>query len=185
MKKMAFYEVVSKDCDKAIRIRVSFRASLRALRRVSCVGDLSQCEVFNNFETAVARLEADALREIISLKKESEFELFEQKLHSVGICEDNAFLFVRGHSIFDATIKAYAAVSEKFQKEEIVHVELAFKHSGIQALDDQVRGVKKSWVAVGETLKHNFYACRPEVPFLNEARFRLASDYKQASSMGV
>jgi hypothetical protein len=164
VKKMAFYEVSSKDCEDAIRVRKSLRKLFRSLRHVNCSIDLSQCDVFNNFNVVVRALEAEVDTEFDRLEISKSFDEFEDEIHRAGINAENAFLFYRGHSIFDSVIKAYAVLSDTYR---------------VQAINDQVSGVNKAWVVLGETLKQNFYVSRPSVPFLNEACSRLMADYRQ------
>ena len=179
MKKLAFYEVVSKDCKDATRARVSLRLLVRSLKRVNCAAGLAKCTFFSGFVSAVQSLESEVNDALKMLNLTASYEEFEVKVESSGVCSENAFLFYRGHSIFDAVIKAYAVLSDSHREVEVDRVQAAFKNSGAQAIADQVSGVNKSWVEFGNTLKHNFYACRPPVPFLSEASARLTIDYKQ------
>jgi hypothetical protein len=179
LKRMAFYEVSSKDCEDAIRIRRSLRAYFRSLRNVNCNDDLSRCEVLKRFVTSVDTLHVEICTVFKELKLEDAYEKFEVEVHEAGINPENAFLFYRGHSIFDSVIKAFARLSDSYRLLEVAKVEAAFKNSGAQAVNDQVVGVNKAWVALGETLKQNFYVARPSVPFLNDACARLKADYNQ------
>jgi len=181
VKRMAFYEVASKDCEDAIRVRRSVRILFRSLKRVNCTANLSQCENFKKFIASVNVLEVEVLAVFEQLKIEDAYSRFEDKIHRAGIHAENAFLFYRGHSIFDSVIKAYAILSDAYRMEEVAKVEAAFKNSGEQAINDQVAGVNKAWGTLGETLKQNFYIMRPSVPFLSEACSRLMTDYKQNS----
>lgn len=179
IKRMAFYEVVSKDCEDAIRVRKSLRRSFRSLERVNCKADLSRCEFFVRFVDSVSVLHAEICAVFEKQSIENSYLAFEDQIHKAGIAAENAFLFYRGHSIFDSVIKAYASLSDSYRVEEVAKVEAAFINSGEQALNDQVSGVNKAWVVLGETLKQNFYVARPSVPFLNEACARLKADYNQ------
>ena len=179
LKRMAFYEVSSKDCEDAIRIRRSLRAYFRSLRQVNCNDDLSQCEVLKRFASSVGALHVEICTVFQQLKIESAYEKFEVEVHKAGINSETAFLFYKGHSIFDSVIKAFARLSDSYRLAEVAKVEAAFKNSGAQAINDQVVGVNKAWVALGETLKQNFYVARPSVPFLNDACARLKADYNQ------
>lgn len=179
MKRMAFYEVVTKDNESAISYRQSLRKNFRSLERANFSQGLMQCHFYSLFCRAVEEMAAAIIVDCEALGVEEEYAQFEERLHEAGVCEENSYLFLKGHFIFDSAIKIYAELSGYYREKEIERVRHAYRKSSAQAIEDQVRSVEKGWVGVGETLKHNFYNSRPNVPFLDAVCHRLALEYKQ------
>ena len=181
MKRMAFYEVVTQDSESAISIRRSLRSSFRSLERADFSQGLAQCQIFNAFRQSIEDIEAGILIDFGNLGLEVQYIEFERRVREAGICEDNSYLFLKGHFVFDSVIKIYAALSNSYRMAEVERIRHVYRSSNAQAIDDQVRCVEKGWASVGETLKHNFYNSRPHIPFFNMVCERLAFDYNQNS----
>ena len=179
MKRMAFYEVVTKDSERAISYRQSLRRSFRSLERADFSQGLVQCKFYSSFCRTIEELAAAIIVDCETLGFEEEYAQFEEKVRTAGICENNSYLFLKGHFIFNSAIKIYTELSASYRDKEIERVRHAYRKSSAQAIEDQVRCVEKGWVGVGETLKHNFYNSRPNVPFLEDVCQRLALEYKQ------
>ncbi|WP_339406406.1 hypothetical protein [Pseudomonas helleri] len=180
MTRMAFYEVATQDSESAISMRRSLRSSFRSLERADFSQGLVQCQVFTEFRQSVSDIEAIISVDLENLGLEAQYIEFERKVREAGICEENSYLFLKGHFVFDSAIKIYATLSNSYRMAEIERIRHVYRNSNAQAIDDQVRCIEKAWGSVGETLKHNFYSSRPHIPFFNEVCERLAFDYNQS-----
>lgn len=179
MKRMAFYEVVTKDSESAISYRQNLRRSFRSLERANLSQGLVRCNFYGLFSRAIEEMSAAIIVDCEALGVEADYAKFEIDLHEAGVSEKNSYLFLKGHFIFDSATKIYTELSKYYRNKEIERVRNVYRNSSAQAIEDQVRSVEKGWMSVGETLKHNFYNSRPNVPFLDAVCQRLAIEYKQ------
>ncbi|UVL17673.1 hypothetical protein LOY44_16870 [Pseudomonas sp. B21-044] len=129
-----------------------------------------ECSVFKSYGQEVAGISSASLAAINAVGVEG-YNAYKDKLSNCGISEANIYLFVRGHSIFDAVSIVYDAVSYECKQNEISRV------SAQANTENRIKNVERIWQKFSVYLKNKFHMGRVPVPFLQHSLVRLKQDY--------
>jgi len=107
---------------------------------------------------------------------ELEFSDFLEVAREKSVCPESAYLFVRGHDVYDMFVRVVDAASHDKRRIEIDRVKGVHTGSG-KAIKHAVNAVHNEWGSFGFALRYAFYASSPKVPFFEDTLARLRSDY--------
>lgn len=135
------------------------------------VEDLASCAVYAKFIANIAVLTRKVL-DCVELVGAEGYDTFIRDLERDGVTADNFFLFMRGHSLFDAVIGAFEVINKKCKEEEIAKIKAKYRD-----FQSRIEHVERNWQKFGCYLKTKFSPVHVQVPFLDVTLQVLKDDY--------
>lgn len=154
------------------RFKKDFLASIAHVGAMDLETDIDQSEVFADFKVTLADINRELLLNIYDRGVEGHYSTFIGSVSGELVNESNAYLFVRGHDLFNAFVRVFETVNRRIKGDEISLV--AQLHNGAR---DMMNAVRNEWAEYGGALKYGFYAATPPVPFFERTIHRVVTDY--------
>lgn len=149
-----------------------FLASIARVGAMDLETTIEDSQVFSEFKVTLADINTGLLLNIYERGVEQLYSIFVDAVSGELVDESNAYLFVRGHDLFNSFVRVFEAVNKKRRAAEISRV--AQLHSGAK---DMMNAVRNEWAEFGGALKYGFYAAVPSVPFFERTIDRIMADY--------
>jgi hypothetical protein len=149
-----------------------FLASIARVGAMDLSTAIDESEVFSEFKTTLVEINAGLLLSIRDRGAEQIYSDFVGAVSGALVDENNAYLFVRGHDLFNSFVRVFETVNKQKKAAEIALV--AQLHNGAR---DVMSAVRNEWIDFGGALKYGFYLATPSVPFFERTIDRITSDY--------
>jgi hypothetical protein len=169
---LAFYDVVLYCRKVKNEFKDKFNKLLESLVRLDCQVKLVSCNEFSKITSAFEKLKRRIDSLIISSGKKVDYDNFRNAVISSGYSNDNAYLFVKGHCVYDGLVGSLEKTSLGIKDVEIARVkDLYVDH------EQRVKAIENQWPNFSHSLKTAYYAALPTIPFFDKCRSRLSADY--------
>ncbi|MDB1113970.1 DUF4435 domain-containing protein [Pseudomonas extremaustralis] len=149
-----------------------FLASIAQVGSMDLDTAIDDSDIFYEFKVALSEINTGLLLVIYDRGFEQLYSKFLGAILGELVDESNAYLFVRGHDLFNSFVRVFEAGSKKKKNAEISLV--AQLHGGAK---DMIKAVRNEWVEFEGALKYGFYAATPAVPFFDRTIDRIKADY--------
>ncbi|MGG7675151.1 DUF4435 domain-containing protein [Pseudomonas sp. WC2] len=169
---LAFYDVVLYCRKVRNEFKIKFNKLLESLVKLDCQRALTSCPEFSKITMSLAKLNKRLESLFVSSGKKSEYDKFRAAVFVDGYSNKNAYLFVKGHCVYEGLVGSLEKTSLEIRDAEIVRITAL--HSDYE---QRVQALKNQWPNFGHTLKTSYYAALPAVPFFDACRSRLVADY--------
>lgn len=169
---LAFYDVVLYSRRARNEFKARFNKLLELLVRLDCRLVLASCVEYSKLSSSLVKLRKRIESLIVSSGKKKEYDEFKGNVIGSGFANDNAYLFVKGHYVYDGLVGSLEKISDDIRDAEIARIKLLYADH-----EHRVRAIENQWPNFGHSLKSAYYAALPIVPFFDTCRSRLASDY--------
>lgn len=169
---LAFYDVVLYCGKVRHEFKARFKRLLESIVKLDCRQVMMSCSKFSRLESSFQKLKKRIESLIVSSGKKKEYDEFRGSVSRSGVVSENAYLFVKGHYIYDGLVGSLEKLSDSLREAEIARVELLYADH-----EFRVRAINKQWPNFGHSLKSAYYASLPAVPFFDTSLSRLAADY--------
>ena len=153
--------------------KANFLSAISKIGAMDSDIEVEKSEIFSEFKKTLEDVNCELLQNIYDHGLEQLYSEFSTAASSNLIDESNAYLFVRGHDLFNSVTRVFETANKKRKNDEIARV--AQKHKGAQ---DVINAVKNNWKDFGGALKTGFYAATPNVPFFERTITRITEDYR-------
>lgn len=153
----------------------SFIESIGKLGSMDMNSSIEESEVFNAFKIAVSSINYELLQLVYDRGLEPLLDKYLAVAAGEAINDNNAYLFVRGHDLFDSVVRVFEAVNKRKQHDEISRVGALYGGA-----KDAMNSVRNEWSTFASALKYGFYAATPRVQFFENTISRIEQDYTQA-----
>lgn len=169
---LAFYDVKLYSRTVRNESKIKFNKLLESLVKLDCQRALKSCPEFSRITISLAKLNKRLESLFISSGKKSEYDKFRTAVIGVGYSSKNAYLFVKGHCVYEGLVGSLEKTSLQIRGAEIARVIALYPD-----YEQRVQAINNQWPDFGHTLKATYYAALPTVPFFDACRSRLAADY--------
>ncbi len=169
---LAFYDVVLYCRKVRNEFKVKFNKLLVSLIKLDCQRALKSCPEFLKVTIAFAKLNKRLESLFISSGKKPEYDKFRVAVIGAGYSSKDAYLFVRGHCIYEGLVGALEKTSLGIRDAEIARITALYPD-----YEPRVQAIMNQWPDFGHALKSSYYAALPVVPFFESCRSRLVADY--------
>ncbi|WP_353740868.1 DUF4435 domain-containing protein [Pseudomonas fluorescens] len=153
-------------------LRNGLHSAIQRLKLIDFEVPLAESAVYQEYLGTLNSLNESIKTNFINAGFEGKFEAYESKLLSIGLNRSNAFLFIRGHDVFDMIISVADRMSKHLKRQEEVRIKGIYQNPG-----DVVKALKNEWAEFASTLKQCFYYTSLEVEFLADTVTELSEQY--------
>ncbi|TWD49468.1 DUF4435 domain-containing protein [Pseudomonas sp. SJZ131] len=154
------------------KFKRDFLAAIANVGAMDLETDIDDSVVFLGFKAALAEINRELVLNIYNCGAEQQYSNFMVSVSDELVNEANAYLFVRGHDLFNSFVRVFETVNKKLKRDEVSLV--AQLHNGAR---DMMNAVRNEWAEFGGALKYGFYAATPPVPFFERTVNRIKTDY--------
>lgn len=169
---LAFYDVVLYSRKVRNEFKVKFNRLLQSITKLDCERALKSCPDFSKITASLMKLKKRLENLFVSSGKKVEYDQFRMSVIGAGYSSDNAYLFVKGHCVYEGLVGSLEKTSLKIRDAEIARVTALYSDP-----EQKVQAIKRQWPDFGHTLKTSYYAAIPSVPFFDACRSRIVADY--------
>lgn len=169
---VAFYDVMLRSPKDGKGYKDKLLSLFDSLTKFDHRNDFKTCNLIGGFASGLESLRSDIESFIGSSGKASEFDAYKRFLAGEGYNSENSYLFVKGHSLYDAVIGSMTLVTDSHKEAEIHSLKAKFAD-----YEDRIRCLEAQWPSVDHSLKASYLAALPEVSFFCQCRGRIAADY--------
>lgn len=151
--------------------RNKLQEQMTSLKMIEIDEPLSTSEKYLKFRSNISDL-IKQLRLQISKTEEDRYINFEKAVIDAGLNATNAYLFIRGHDMFEMVVSIFERISKDLRRREIDRIKETHKNPG-----DAIKAVHNEWVEYGESLKTGFYTANLRIDFLSDTLDIIKRDY--------
>ncbi|MEN5111324.1 DUF4435 domain-containing protein [Pseudomonas sp. TWI672] len=169
---VAFYEVVLRTPGDRKRYKDRLLSLFDSLANFDCRKNVGDCKVFKRFSLGIEALRIDIESFVAVSGKTADFDAYKKEVLSVGYGPETCYLFVKGHSLYDAIIGSVTAITDGLREAEIKSLKANFVDH-----DERIRCLENQWPNFDHSLKSAYLAVLPDVAFFRQCRGRIAADY--------
>ncbi|MBV4459448.1 DUF4435 domain-containing protein [Pseudomonas sp. COR58] len=169
---LAFYDVVLHSRKARNVFKDKFNRILQSQLKLDCQRALSSCPEFSRISSSFLKLKRSLENLIVSTGKKVEYDRFRADAIGTGYSSSNAYLFVRGHCVYEGLVSSLLKTSLGIRDAEIVRVTALYSDHV-----HRVQAIKSQWPDFDHALKTSYYAALPVIPFFDLCRSRLLADY--------
>ncbi|WP_341521869.1 DUF4435 domain-containing protein [Pseudomonas sp. G.S.17] len=155
-----------------LKLREDLYEALNRLKNIDVTLSIANSTDYSAFKEAVLEISAAAHRAIIPMNKES-YLLFDQALTAAGFSKTNAYLFLRGHDIFETTVCIFNRLSKTMKAQEIAKVKELYANP-----KSSINAIHNEWDDYGSSLRVGFCASNFEIPFFSQTCKALTQNYR-------
>lgn len=168
-----FFEVVIKSSTSPNPYRPKLSKILKSVGRVDCTQSLASCAHFLNVTKSLNKLGRSIYNSVVAAGKSPDYSAYRISVVSAGVTGDNAYLFVRGHCLYEGVINSLLKVTDGVRDREIARVKATYAD-----YEGRVKAIIKQWPDCEHSLKAAYHAIPPSTPFFDATLSRLAADYR-------
>lgn len=169
---LAFYDVIIYKLGSKNVFKSDFRKVVGMIRRLDCRADFKVGNLFKDIQGEVNRQMVGLEKSIALSGNGPRFQAFKAEAKAKGYSDKRAYLFVKGHFIYDGLVEAFTIVAEDIRDAEIERVKKLYKKP-----DELERCIVNQWPRFDHALTSSYLAALPDVPFFSETRVRLTANY--------
>jgi len=157
--------------DVGIPFRKELQCEMASLKTIEIDQPLSTSEIYQQFQTKISDLITNLQTEIEKSEKQRYTE-FEKVVMGAGLNRSNAYLFIRGHDMFEMVVSIFERISKDLRGREVTRIKKAYAKPG-----DAINAVHKEWSEFGHSLKISFYTANLKIDFFCETLDSIQRDY--------
>lgn len=167
-----FYEAVLKSPRVVNAFRPKLSRALKSVKRVDCTKSLASCPEFKKVFDSLVKLNKNIRNFIVASGKSADYALYEKRVFSEGFNKDNAYLFVRGHCLYEGVIEAVLTVTDEVRDREVARVKSIYAD-----YEDKVAAIHNQWPNLDQALKATYHASLPITPFFVDTLGCISTNY--------
>ncbi|WP_443693102.1 DUF4435 domain-containing protein [Pseudomonas protegens] len=168
----AFLEVVDASWIERSKIKARTKSIFVRIKKINCVEGLDKCSVYSEVAERISRLSQELNDHIVSLKEDERYEVYLQEVVLGGVNNDNCYLFLHGHSIYEGVVCAIDKLNEYWRTVAIEKIK-----DEVDA-DQKEIYITRNWQDIQVILKSSYCAQLPKVDFFEDVRLRLLETYE-------
>ncbi|WP_122521628.1 DUF4435 domain-containing protein [Pseudomonas viridiflava] len=148
------------DPETAIDFNKSLLKEITALKMTEIDEPLSNSVIYKKFKLKISELTEELLNKTLA-KPGNNYSEYEQAIRSAGVNSENAYLFIRGHNLYEMVVTVCEKISKSIRSAEIAKIKI--RHAKPQ---EAVNAVHNEWQNYGASLKSGYFTANLRIEFL-------------------
>ena len=157
--------------ETSIKFNKDFLKEIATLKMAEINVPLADSTAYKKFKLKIVSLTEQLLEET-SKTPNNNYRNFEKSVHSAGVNNENAYLFIRGHDLYEMVV----AICENISK-SIKHAEIAKIKKRLPKPRDAIQAIHNEWHNYGASLKTGYFAANLKIEFFSSTSEKLQAQY--------
>lgn len=169
---LAFYDEVVVAVDVEKNYRDEFEKIIASFSEIDFRNDFSKSTNFSEMAAGLEGIRSELVSHIINSGSEQGYLKFKADVENAGYDAECAYLFVRGHTLYDGVVGSLSTATNEIRSVEIERLQGIYKDH-----DQRSKCVENQWPSFDHSLKAGYLAALPEINFFSRSLTRLNEDY--------